>query len=205
MSGRRFGRLLVLSRAESDRRGNAAWLCRCDCGKEKRILAQSLRKGATVSCGCYCIEVVSGRGRKLSAGERRSYMTWQAMTQRCSNPKSPKWHRYGERGIAICERWRKFDNFLADMGERPKGMTLDRINNDGDYEPSNCRWATPMTQGNNRGNNRIVKVGDETMTISEASRRLGGGRSSVRYRLSNGWSEQDAVSIPLNSRKKQHG
>lgn len=205
LAGMRFGRLFVLSKAESDRRGNAAWFCRCDCGVEKRVLAQSLRSGSTVSCGCYNLELVSGRGRSLSAGGMRSYLTWDAMIQRCTNPRNKKWHRYGGRGIIIHETWRSFDKFLADMGERPEGMTLDRINNDGNYEPTNCRWATPITQGNNRGNNRVVKVGNSEMTVSEASRLLGGNRSSVRYRLANGWSEHDAVSTPLNSRKKQHG
>lgn len=199
--GQRFGRLTVIARNGSDKNGNASWFCRCDCGTEKSILGQSLRCGAVVSCGCYGKEVNSLRLFKHGSRNHYSYQSWYGMIQRCTNKNNKKWPRYGGRGITVCERWRKFENFLADMGERPEGTSIDRIDNDGNYEPGNCRWATQKQQGNNRGNNIRVIVSGKEVTASEASRMMGADRATVARRIRSGWSVEDSVSIAVGSRR----
>lgn len=201
--GQRFGRLLVIDRLESDKNGNSRWLCACDCGKESTPLGQSLRSGATASCGCLALETPPA-SKTHGASGTREYKAWHAMIQRCTNPKHHKWHRYGARGITVCERWLSYENFLADMGPRPKGMTVDRYpDNDGNYEPTNCRWATPLQQASNRSTNQFVDVAGETLTASEASRRLGPNRSTVSRRIRDGWSPSAAASTPLNNSREK--
>lgn len=156
--GRQYGRWTVLRRDGSDRHGISVWLCRCACGQVRRIPTSNLRTGASVSCGCYRNDV--NKASKATHGHCRSadgrtilsstYITWVNMHQRCTNPKRRGFKDYGGRGITVCERWQKFENFLADMGERPPGLSIDRVNNDGNYEPGNCRWATRVEQNRNQ-------------------------------------------------------
>jgi hypothetical protein len=152
ISGQRFGRLVA---ASVHRRGvaNTQWLCHCDCGGETISTMQDLRKGHTRSCGCLMRERTAGMGRanrQHGLHKDTTYYIWSGAIQRCHNPKNKDFKRYGARGITVCERWRSFVNFLADMGERPEGMTLDREDNDLGYSKANCRWATPKQQANNR-------------------------------------------------------
>lgn len=164
ISGQRFGRLVVESYFGSDRYRQSLWLCRCDCGEAVTVRAGSLRSGETQSCGCLHRDVT----RAIHAGNQHStthdlsyhplYQTWETMRRRCFDPGSTNYKWYGARGITVCERWlgpEGFPNFLADMGERPDGLTLDRIDNDGNYEPANCRWATAIQQANNRRPPRV--------------------------------------------------
>lgn len=143
--------------------GSGYWICLCVCGKQKRIYGQSLRTQRTQSCGCLCKEVsrnillgnTNGKKTKThgQAGKNRSptYNSWRAMIDRCTQLGHTKWKDYGGRGIKVCSRWmNSFEPFLAEMGPRPLGMTLDRINNDGWYTPENCRWSTPKEQSNTR-------------------------------------------------------
>jgi hypothetical protein len=125
---------------------------------------------------------------------------WSAMIARCSRPSATMYHRYGARGISVCERWSKFENFLADMGERPSSKhTLDRINPDGNYEPSNCRWATRREQALNRGTTRRLEYCGEELTVSEWANRLGINKETIRYRIKRGWSIQQIITIPANT------
>lgn len=149
-SGRRFGRLLALRPGGLDRWGRVIWECRCDCGAVARVRQNDLHTGRTRSCGC-CQGGALAHGHARRAGRSRTYRTWRAMIGRCEVPSTAKFHNYGGRGIRVCARWRRsFAAFLADMGERPPGKTLDRINGNKNYTPSNCRWATPIEQNLNR-------------------------------------------------------
>lgn len=127
--------------------------------------------------------------------QSRTFRSWTSMLCRCTNPKHRYFNRYGGRGVAVCERWMLFDNFLADMGERPQGMSLDRIDNSGGYEPKNCRWATQREQHNNKSSNRHVVAFGQTKTISQWARDRGIGKSTIGERLSRGWDAESAVSL----------
>lgn len=149
--GRKFGRLSVIRRSDAKSKVGALWMCVCDCGKESTVPTLKLRSGAIKSCGCYRAELKANL-KHGHANKSPTYRTWKEMRQRCMNPKSDKWQWYGGRGISICQRWDSYENFLSDMGERLAGTSIDRIDPDGNYEPANCRWATPKQQAqSNRG------------------------------------------------------
>ena len=152
-TGEKYGKLTIAGAIERDDRNRIRWLAVCECGRECVDQIHNLRRNT--SCGCH--RAARMGGLKLRHGhftQRRrtaTYNTWQAMIARCENPDHENFKHYGARGIAICERWRlNFEDFLVDMRERPPGMTIDRRNNSGDYEPSNCRWATAIEQRANR-------------------------------------------------------
>jgi hypothetical protein len=149
LEGRMFGRLKVL-RFAGMRNWHSYWLCQCQCGREKIISAKLLKMNVQ-SCGCLRSISNFRHGHNLNRKKRsRTYRIWANMKQRCSNQKNPRYADWGGRGIHICERWNIFSNFLADMGECPSKLTIDRIDNDGNYELSNCRWATMLQQRHNR-------------------------------------------------------
>lgn len=149
LSDQQFGKLTVLTRTQSDKHGNARWLCRCECGTEKAVATPELVRGKTKSCGCS-----QGKKPQTAYGKRhgtRLYDAWRNMKGRCYKPSRPDYVNYGGRGITVCQRWLDdFEAFAADMGEPPKEMSLDRIDNDKNYEPANCRWATRAEQNSNQ-------------------------------------------------------
>lgn len=146
VTDQKFGRLVVLERAGSDRWSQAMWRCRCDCGNWVNVSGYGLRSGNTRSCGCLQKDVVTVHGKSHT----RAYYCWASMKDRCINPRSCSYKDYGGRGISICEDFQTFESFYSLMGDPPDGKSLDRVNNDGDYCRENCRWATPKEQANNR-------------------------------------------------------
>lgn len=177
--GRRFGRLVVESYSHSKKtpkgkKNRAYWLCRCDCGNSKITMTAYLTTGSTSSCGCLSRERVDRFGKhKYSHGHTcfgktsSTYHRWAKMVQRCHNPKDFSYPNYGGRGIQVCEEWKKFENFLKDMGEAPSGLVLDRIDNNKGYCKENCRWTDTYTSSRNRRNAVMITHDGQTMTAAE--------------------------------------
>lgn len=152
----------------------AVWRFKCDCGNNFRTLATYVRSGRTKSCGCYQIKSRVISNVKHGYFGTYTYNSWAAMIQRCTNPKNRKFYRYGGRGITVCERWLKFENFLADMGEKPGGgYSIERVDNDGNYEPSNCKWASTYEQSRNRSNNVFLHFRGKKYVLSDLSEKFG--------------------------------
>lgn len=204
MTGQIFERIKVLRQGPSDSNGNARWNCVCECGAKTLSHGFSLRNGAVKSCGCMShgqlIARIHKHGHAGGKTKKKSptYMSWASIYERCLNPTHRSYHNYGGRGITICERWRSFENFLADMGERPSAKhSIDRFpNNNGNYEPTNCRWATNAQQSENRRNNVIVTYKGERMILTRAATLAGLTFSCVKWRLNNGWSTKRALETP---------
>lgn len=205
IAGQKFGRITALSYAGSDKNGNAKWNCRCDCGVEKTILGQSLRSGKVVSCKCYSNELATKSKLTHGLSSTAYYKAWFGMLQRCENKNHTAWKRYGGRGIKVCERWHAFENFLADMGQRPEGATIERVENNGNYEPGNCCWATRSEQQNNRSTNRIVEVDGIKMTFAQAAKKFNIEYGTARSRLKSNWSVDTAFKTPTKQIKVDHG
>lgn len=208
-TGVRFGKLVA--KEYTGKRGRfPIWRCLCDCGKTKVLSLYKLRSGHTKSCGCL-------KQKKLRAGLRtahgqskrgavtKTYTVWATMIGRCCNPKDHKYAGYGGRGITVCKRWRdSFENFLADMGEKPDGMSIDRVNNDGNYEPDNCRWATATQQARNTRRNRLLTVNGETRVLAEWCEKVGLRQGLVFYRLKLGWTPEEALGFAVRAVKDGH-
>ena len=200
--GQRFGRLVVVSFQGRGKASLPFWQCQCDCGTEKRIAGTALRAGLTKSCGCLSRERkrTDPRGFQAIHGmtHTRTFQRWQGMLARCYKPYDASYYNYGGRGIMVCERWRNsFQHFYDDMGAVPEGMQLDRIDNMGHYEPGNCRWATPIEQGNNRRTNRKILYQGEEKTLAEWTRFQGLPENVLGKRLEAGWSLERAMTTPL--------
>jgi hypothetical protein len=149
--GKRFGRLEVIERGGATSWRNVVWICQCDCGKIATVPSGHLVSGHTSSCGCFRVEVKLHHGDDRPGRRAPEYNVWSGMIQRCTNPACKAWELYGGRGIKVCDRWKSYKNFVADMGRRPHAkLTIERINNNGNYEPGNCKWATMLEQSKNK-------------------------------------------------------
>lgn len=206
LTGQYFGRLVVLSRSYPGKGWHQYWNCQCDCGVEKRISQDNLLSQRTKSCGCLRREAT--RQNKERHGHTRdgkrsaTHATWSSMIARCTNPSNTAYPDYGGRGVGVCERWLVFENFLEDMGPRPNGYTLDRIDNNHGYNVDNCRWASHRQQANNRRSNRIITVDGISLNIRGWSELNGIKPQTIQSRLSLGWDPVDAVSTPVDYNRK---
>ncbi len=201
--GARHGRLTIIAPAVAVP-GHRHWLCRCDCGREKVIPQQRLRNGYTTSCGCYLIECRKNRKSRLAHGKARTpeYRIWAGMRSRCSNPERRYYHG---RGIIVCPEWESFERFLADMGPRPAPKsTLDRIDPNGNYSPSNCRWASLKTQARNTRRNVVYALGGKSKTAAEwfEDPRCIVCYDTFRGRLRRGWPVLKALTNPSRQAPK---
>jgi hypothetical protein len=190
----KFGRLFVLRRVEN-RGGHTAWLCKCACGETTIARTSDLRCGRTLSCGCLRNERNQER-TKHGRSDSPEFQAWHRAKRRCTDPRVSTYRHYGGRGIRMCERWlNDFAAFYEDMGPRPDGHTLDRIDVNGNYEPGNCRWATWTQQTNNMRRNVILTVRGEKLTMSQAARKYGLKRDLVKSRLYRGWTPEQALGL----------
>lgn len=192
--GQTFGRWTVIAPGSG-----RTWICRCSCGQEKEVHHNALRSGNSRSCGCLRRETDEARSNRATRNHvvhKLEYQSWFAMIQRCTNPKNKGYARYGGRGIKVCERWKTFTTFLADVGPRPTPQhTIDRFpDKDGDYEPSNVRWATPTEQANNKDATRILTVDGVSMSIAQWAKKTGISRATIQSRLYVGASNSEALS-----------
>ena len=181
------------------------WLCLCICGNNTTIRGSSLTTGNTLSCGCLREEnIKNGINRKHGMCHTSEYRCWAHIISRCTNPLVQYFFLYGGRGITVCNRWHTFENFFHDMGYKPSpAHSIDRIDNNGNYEPGNCRWATSTEQSNNKRNNKRITNNGLTLTSAEWARKLGGSASLINSRIKLGWSEEKAVTMPLRPMKKR--
>lgn len=185
--GEVFGRLTVVADAGvRDKSGAIKWLCLCSCGNTTHAVGASLKRGDYRSCGCWTKDRMRNAppAKKHGGVGSGAYKSWATMKRRCLDTGFKDYPQYGGRGITVCERWlQSFANFLADMGERPAGRTLDRKNSNGDYEPDNCRWATRLTQAGNTGRNHLLTYCGATHTLADWARITGIPYSRLRARI----------------------
>lgn|SRR3990167_3377603 len=194
LSGMIFGRLSVIERYGYVQRNTKqpTWLCKCVCGTETIIMGASLRNGTTTSCGCWQRESTSLRTRKHLGKGTPEYNSWRAMRERCNNTTNSHYASYGGRGISYCDRWSEFTNFLIDMGARPIGTTLERINNDDNYSPDNCIWATNSQQSRNTTRTKKLTFNGKTMCMKDWADELGICAGTIKHRLKT-MSVEDAL------------
>ncbi len=194
LTDRRFNRLLVIRTAGRTKNGQVKWECQCDCGRFTIVSSTNLGR-TTNSCGCLARDILASRTRIHGMTHTPEYKAYHRMIKRCYNSKDPKFYCYGARGITVCDRWRdSFVNFFADMGIKPSSKhSLGRINNDGNYEPTNCRWETSEQQANNKQKLRWITFDGKTQTLNQWARSVGLKRELLKYRLNIGWPIERAL------------
>lgn len=203
--GRRFNRLLVIAPAQS-KNGRTFWNCQCNCGNQKEIATTPLLNGLTQSCGCLHKERVSEAKKTHGQSKNHTtpeYVAWLHMKSRCYNENNDSYGRYGGRGITVCERWlESFENFFADIGKRPEGMSLERIDNSQGYTPQNCKWATVFEQANNKRNNFFVIWEGQKFTLANLARATGANYGTLAFFCKIEKMSGDAAMARIESRKE---
>lgn len=199
ITGQHFGRLLVLHATEQRKRKQVVWQCVCDCGNTTGVCGTELRNGDTRSCGCLQRERASNANRRHGATNTPEWNCWHGMIERCSYPKSRIFKYYGGRGITVCERWKSFEAFLQDMGRKPStSHSIERADNDGNYEPANCRWALKTEQANNSRRCHFLVHQGEKHSISQWAVKVGLPPSTIVARLNKlKWSIRRALFTPV--------
>lgn len=220
LTGRRFGRLVVIGLVDIIRyprppakqvTSHPVWLCQCDCGNTTKVRAGHLRVTMTQSCGCLRrivgqeLNTTHGHVSKRTSFESSEYRSWRHLISRCRNPNDKRYAHYGGRGITVCHEWvRSFEAFYSSMGPKPTPQhSIDRIDNDGHYEPANCRWATATEQTNNTSRNKRLTIGDVTMTIADWAKSNGIDPRLATERIRKGWDGVDAVQFGPSARPRQ--
>ena len=199
LAGKKFGQLTVIDVAGRGSNSQIFWQCHCSCGNKSQVATANLKNGHTKSCGCYGKSVATTHGQSGS----KAYRSWQKMRSRCLNPNDTYFKNYGGRGIRICDRWQSFENFYVDMGDRPDERSLDRIDNNGNYTPENCRWATKKEQDRNKRNNRFITFNGRCLLLLEWAEELKINYSTLKKRLDRGWPIERALTeMPKNNARQ---
>lgn len=198
LTGHRFGKLLVLGKDNSPSKTKTKrvrWICLCECGNSISVSSDNLKSGNTTSCGCKKFTVCVTHGMT----DTPTYKAWDGMIQRCTNTNSPSYKDYGGRGVTVCERWLTFINFLEDMGVKPDGLEIDRIDNGRGYYKENCRWTDRTTNNRNTRFNRMVAFNGEVKCISEWAEVTGINAGTLIFRLNSGWSPEKTFTTPTKT------
>lgn len=216
LTGKRFGRLIAISYdirpSGPSGQPKTFWMCKCDCGNIKEIMASQLMTGKTISCGCYHKEVTKMIKTKHGCHGMRIYNIWGKMLARVQNPKNNEYHNYGARGITVCERWLNFQNFKEDMYEKylkhvqdhgKKNTTIERIDNNKGYEPSNCKWVTLAEQGLNKRNNKRYLINGEPLTVREISVKYNISINTLIMRIKKGCPIEKLATPPTESHSRR--
>lgn len=214
-AGEVFGRLTVIER-RPDRRSIKYYLCQCVCGNTKAIAGTSLIKETSRSCGCLQKDVIkafvqtntvhgaTSRGTDRNSLYYRTYKSWVGMLSRCRNKNASGWENYGGRGITVCQRWLTFENFFADMGEKPSAAhSIERKNFDLDYTPENCYWATDKEQRRNTRRNVFLTYNNKTQCVTDWAKEIGLDASTLRSRIKEGWTIEEVLSVPKSTNIKK--
>ena len=195
MLNTRFTRLVVLSKAGTNKHRAVLWTCLCDCGNTVTVIGSQLRNGNSRSCGCLSREATKLRFTKHGMSNTNIYRTWRHMHDRCYSQNNEAFKDYGGRGITVDASWHTFEVFFADMGNAPKGMSLDRRDNEANYSKDNCQWATPTEQSMNRRGNNYLTVNGITQPMTAWARELNINPSTVSHRLARGWTTEQALGL----------
>jgi hypothetical protein len=203
VTGQIFGRLTAVRFSHSDIYRASHWECLCSCGNSHTVNLSSLKSGAVRSCGCFQKEVAKQQVETHGMCGKPEYRSWAGMVQRCTNPNAKHYDYYGGRGIAVCTEWlESFENFYRDMGDRPAGCSLDRIDSSGNYCKENCRWSTASEQQNNMRSNRTLTYDGRTMTVAQWIKELNLNSNTTRKRLRLGWTAEEVLTTPVGSKQR---
>lgn len=202
ISNQTFGKLRAIEPTECDSSRRMKWRCECACGKICFVASSHLKRGQSKSCGCDRDANFHARTHQLSGSSE--YRIWYQMHSRCKRTNDVGYENYGGRGIAVCERWSSFINFYEDMGPRPSRQhSIDRIDNNAGYSPSNCRWAEREVQHRNKRNNRFLSLDGETYCVADWAKKKGLRFNTITRRLSRGWPTRAVIEAPKSMSKKQ--
>jgi hypothetical protein len=195
IKGQKFGRLRAIKYLGWVKYSKV-WLCKCDCGEKRNVESRKLRNGIVISCGCFHLERVTEASTKHGLSRSNEYSIWRGMFDRCTNSRKKGFENYGGKGITVCNRWKKFENFYGDMGPRPsKKHSIDRKNGKRGYSKNNCRWATPLEQMCHTRRNRFLTYEGKTLHLAEWARLIGISKSTLYYRWKQGWPVEKVLQL----------
>lgn len=201
LTGQKFGRWTVIEKAQTSSTGHIKWHCKCECGAEREVASYSLLEHKSISCGCFRIEQTKKTNTKHGDSYSRLHKIWSGIKKRCYNKQSPCYKNYGGRGIIMCDEWRNNYNSFMEWSLNngySNELTIDRIDNNGDYEPLNCRWVAMKEQANNKRSNKNITAFGKTLTAAQWSEKVGIKRNTIVYRINHGWDVESALTVSPN-------